>query len=181
MAPTSMVDNPVQMTAVHESGHAIAAMHLGIRFEAVELRIDAVDGFWQCGGRLRGAELPDTADNRRLWAQLIVIMAGYAAVSLLAPSTGFSLSQFTFPDDRDYAAAVDILGSMEPAVTVTSECEAAMAHAWHDARQVVMTNWQQMTTIADELVRLSQPDGETVACHIVLTPEDLSLLLPIGH
>jgi hypothetical protein len=175
-----MPDSPVQRTAVHESGHAIAAIHLGVRFEGVELRIDAIDGFWHCGGRLRGAELPDVADNRRLWAQLIVIMGGYAAESLLAPPSDFSLRQFTFPDDRDFGAAVEVLRSMQPPVIGPRDLEAAMARAWNDARQVLVANWHRMTTIADELVRLSHPNGETVACHIVLTPKELSLLFPVG-
>jgi hypothetical protein len=175
-----MIDNPVQRTAVHESGHAIAAIHLGIPFEGVELRIDASDGFWHCGGRLRGTELPEIADNRRLRAQLIVIMAGYAAESLLAQSTGFSLSQFKFPDDRDFVAAVDVLRLMQPPVTGQSACEAAMEYAWHDARQLIVANWLRMAAIADELVRLSHPHGETVECHILLTPKDLSQFQPAG-
>jgi hypothetical protein len=175
-----MIDNPVQSTAVHESGHAIAAIHFGIPFEGVELRIDAVDDFWHCGGTLRGAELPEMADNPRLRAQLIVIMAGYAAQSLLSPSTGFSLAQFKFPDDRDFTAAVDVLGLMQPSVNGPSDHEAAMGRAWHEARQLVVANWPRMTTVADELVRLTQRDGETVACNIVLTRRDLSRLLAAG-
>lgn len=175
-----MIENPVHKTAVHESGHAIAAIQLGIPFEGVELRIDAINGSWHCGGRLRGTELPEIADNRRLLAQLIVIMAGYAAESLLAPSTGFSLTRFKFPDDRDFAAAVDILRMMQPPVTGQSALEAAMERAWHDARQLVVANWLRMTAIADELVRLSHPGGETVSCHILLTPKALSQLLPAG-
>ena len=175
-----MIDNPVQRTAVHESGHAIAAIHLGIPFEGVELRIDLIDGLWHCGGRLRGTELPETADNQRLWAQLIVIMGGYAAQSLLAHSTVFSLAEFKFPDDRDFAAAVDILRSMRPPVTSLRDREAAMEGAWLEARQLVAANWQRMAAIADELVRRCQQDGEIVVCHIVLTPKDLSQLLPAG-
>ncbi len=175
-----MIEIPVQRTAVHESGHAIAAIHLGIPFEGVELRIDAIDGFWHCSGRLRGTELPETADNRRLWAQLIVIMAGYAAESLLAPSTGFSLTQFKSPDNRDFAAAVDVLRLMQPPVTGQSDYEAAMEHAWHDARHLVVANRLRMAAIADELVRLSHPHGEIVGCHILLTPRDLSQFLPAG-
>ena len=175
-----MIENPAQRTAVHESGHAIAAIHLGIPFEGVELRIDAIDGYWHCSGRLRGTELPEIADNRRLWAQLIVIMAGYAAESLLAPSIGFSLTQFKFPDDRDFAAAVDVLRLMQPPVTGPSAPEAAMERAWHDARQLVVANWLRLAAIADELVRLSHPHGETVACHILLTPKDLSQRLLAG-
>jgi hypothetical protein len=175
-----MVENPVKRTAVHESGHAIAAIHFGIPFEGVELRIDAIHGFWHCGGRLRGTELPEMADNRRLWAQLIVIMAGYAAESLLTLSPGFSLDQFKFPDDRDFAAAVDLLLLMQPPVTGQSAAEAAMEQAWYDARRLVVANWSQMAVIADELVRLSHRNGETVACHVLLRPEDLSQLLPAG-
>ena len=175
-----MIENPVRRTAVHESGHAVAAIHLGIPFEGVELRIDAIDGFWHCRGRLRGTELPEIADNRRLWAQLIVIMAGYAAESLLAASTGFSLTQFKFPDDRDFAAAADVLRLMQPPVTGQSAVEAAMERAWHDARQLVVANWLRMAAIADELVRLSHPRGEIVACHILLTPKDFAQLLPAG-
>jgi hypothetical protein len=173
-----MIDNPVQRTAIHESGHAIAAIHLGIPFEGLELQVDAIDGFWHCGGRLWGAELPELADNRRLWAQLIVIMAGYAAESLLTPSNGFSVARFQSPDDRDFAAAVDVLRLMEPPVTGQSAPEAAMERAWHDARQLVVANWMGMAAIADELVRLSHPHGETAACHILLTPQDLRKLLP---
>jgi hypothetical protein len=175
-----MAVNPVLRTAVHESGHAIAAIHLGIPFEGVELRIDAIEGFWHCGGRLRGTELPEMADNGRLWAQLIIIMAGYAAESLLAPSTGFSLTQFKFPDDRDFAAAVDVLRLMQPPVIGATAAEGAMEQAWHEARELVVANWMRMAAIADELVRLSHRNGETVACRIVLTLQDLSQLLPAG-
>lgn len=171
-----MTEHPIQTTAVHESGHAIAATHLGIRFEGVELRVEAIDGFWHCGGRLRGAELPDIADNRRLHAQLTVIMAGYASQSLLAPVTGFSLAQFKFPDDRDFAAAVDVLSLMHPPVTDPGEIEAAMNRAWLEARQIVAANWRGMAAIADELVRPSHRNGETVACHTVLTTKDLAQL-----
>jgi hypothetical protein len=66
----------------------MVAAYFGIRFEGIELRIEGIDGFWHCGGRLRGAELPENADNRRLQKQLTVIMAGYAAQSLLAPTNG---------------------------------------------------------------------------------------------
>jgi hypothetical protein len=175
-----MIANPVQSTAVHESGHAIAAIHLGISFEAVELRVEAIDGFWHCGGRLRAAELPEMADNRRLRAQLIVIMAGYAAQSLLAPPSGFSLAQFRFPDDRDFAAAVYILHSMQPPVTAVRDYEAAMERAWHDARHLLVANWRRMAAVADELVRLSHRNGELGACHVVLTTKDLSQILPAG-
>jgi len=175
-----MIENPLQRTTVHESGHAIAALHLGIRFEGVELRLDAVDGYWHCGGRLRGAELPEMADNRRLEAQLVVILAGDAAESLFATSTGFSLAAFKSPDDRDFAAAVDILLSMRPPVAEPRYQETAMERAWHDARQLVVANWQHMTAIADELVRRCHRNGEMVACHIVLTPKELSQLLASG-
>jgi hypothetical protein len=175
-----MFQNPAHRTAVHESGHAVAALHLGVRFEAVELRIRGINGFWHCDGRLRGAELPDDADNRRLWPQLIVVMAGYAALSLFEQPTAFSLREFTFPDNRDYAAAADILHSMQPAVTETQALHTAMGQAWNDARQIVTANWASLTTIADELVRRSHPHGETVACLIALTPQDLSKLLPVS-
>jgi hypothetical protein len=173
-----MAVSPVQRTAVHESGHAIAAIQLGVPFEGVELRIEAIDGFWHCGGRLRGTELPEMVDNRRLWAQLVIIVAGYAAESLLAPSTGFSPAEFKFPDDRDFVAAVDILGLMQPPVIGARAAEAAMEQAWHEARELIVANWITMAAIADELVRRSHPNGETVECHIVLTPKDLSELLP---
>jgi hypothetical protein len=173
-----MLQNPAQRTAVHESGHAAAALHLGIRFEAVELRIRGIDGFWHCDGRLRGAELPEGADDKRLWAQLIVVMAGYAALSLFEQPTAFALREFTFPDGRDYMAAEEILRRMSFALTDTLALHDAMRQAWSDARQVVAANWNTLTTIADELVRLSHPDGETVACHIELTPQDLARLLP---
>lgn len=168
--------SPIQTTAVHESGHATVATHFGIRFEGVELRVEAIDGFWHCGGRIRGAELPDNADNSRLQMQLTVIMAGYGAQSLLAPTNGFSLSEFKFPDDRDFAAAVDILRLMQPPVTDPCDVEAAMNKSWLDARQLVAANWQRMTAIADELVRRSHRSDQPIACHIVLTPRDLSRL-----
>lgn len=104
------------------------------------------------------------ADSQRLYAQLTVIMAGYAAQSLLARTTGFSLAQFTFPDDRDFVASVDVLGLMQPPVTDPRDVEAAMNRAGLDARQLVASNWQKMAAIADELVRRSHRNGETVAC-----------------
>jgi len=171
-----MIRNPAQIAAVHESGHAVAALHLGVQFEAVELKIEGFNGMWYCGGRLKGAQLPEKADNQRLWTQLVVIMAGYASVSLLSPPTSFSVRQFTDTDDRDYGAAVDILGSTQPPLLQPREREAAMERAWHDARRVVEANWRRMTAIADELMRLSHPNGDTTACHIVLTPQDLSRL-----
>lgn len=51
-----------------------------------------------------------------------------------------------------------------------------MNQAWLDARQLVAANWQRTAGVADELVRRSHSNGETIACHIVLTPKDLSRL-----
>jgi hypothetical protein len=170
--------SPIQTTAVHEGGHAIVAAHFGIRFEGVELRVEAIDGFWHCSGRIRGAELAENADNRRLQMQLTVIMAGYGAQSLLAPTNGFSLSEFKFPDDRDFAAAVDVLRLMQPPVTDPHDVEAAMHQAWLAARQLIAANWQRVAAIADELVGRSHSNGQTIACHVVLTPTDLSRLFP---
>ena len=174
----SAFQNPAHQTAFHESGHAVAALHFGVRFEAVELNVWAKDGNWYCNGRLRGAPLPEHADNRRLWAQLVVVMAGYAAVSLIEQQAGFSIRAFTFPDDRDYNAAAELLGSMKPAVVEERAVHAAMEQAWSDARQVVGTHVHALRTIAAELMRLSHPNGETVACQLALTPLDLSKLLP---
>lgn len=174
---TSMIENPVQLTAIHESGHAIAAVHLGVRFQAVELRVDLIDGYVHCGGRLRGAETSETTDNQRLWSELVVIMAGYAAVSLLKPSQGFSLKEFTFPDDRDFAAALEVLGWIQPPSSDRQASEAAMAQAWLQAREVVASNWQRMAAIADELVRRCHPGGELVASHIELAPEEVARLV----
>lgn len=174
---TSMIENPVQLTAIHESGHAIAAVHLGIRFEAVELRVDLIEGYWHCGGRLRGAETSETTDQQRLWSELVVIMAGYAAVSLLKPSQGFSLEEFTFPDNRDFAAAKEVLGWMQPSSSDRRAGDAAMAEAWLEARDIVASNWQRMAAIADELVRRCHSTGELVASHIELAPEEVARLV----
>lgn len=172
-----MSDNPVQSTAVHESGHAITAVHFGIRFQAVEMRVELIDGFWHCGGRLRGAELPESANRERLWAELVVIMSGYAAVSLLKASSGFSLNEFTFPDDRDFAAAIDVLGWMRPPVSGQQACEAAMEQAWLQARQIVSSRWPQMAAIADELVRRCHPSGALATSHIELSPEEVARII----
>lgn len=154
----------------------IVAVHFGIRFEAVELLVEVVDGLCYCGGRLKGADLPEDADNRRLKKELTVIMAGYAAQSLLAPTNGFSLAEFKSPDDRDFAAAVDVLSWMHPPVTYPPAIEAAMRQAWLDARQLVTANWQRMAAIADELVRCSHQNGEAIGYRILLTPKDLARL-----
>ena len=173
-----MFRNPAHKTAVHEAGHAVATIHLDIPFEGIELRIDAADGHWYCGGRLKGAELPDLADNERLWAQLIVIMAGYAGTSVFEHETAFSLREFTCVDDRDYSAAVDILRQFQPPVVEPTVLHTAMEQAWNDARQLIIANRTTLATISDELMRRSHPNGETLACHIMLTQQDLSRLLP---
>jgi hypothetical protein len=172
-----MIENPVQLTAIHESGHAIAAVHLGIRFQAVELRVDLIEGFWHCGGRLRGAETSEPTDQQRLWSELVVIMAGYAAVSLLKPSQGFDLKEFTFPDDRDFKGALEVLSWLQPSRSDRQTHVAEMARAWLQARELVASNWQRMAAIADELVRRCHPEGELVASHVELAPEEVARLV----
>lgn len=167
----------VETTAVHESGHAIVAIHFGIRFEGVELRVQVIDGFVHCGGRLKGSELPEDADNRRLQKELTVVMAGYAAQSLLAPTNGFSIAEFKFPDDRDFGAAIDVLSWMQPPVRDARAAEAAMSKAWLDARQLVAANWQRMGTIGDELVRRSHSNGKAIDCQILLSAKEIAQLL----
>lgn len=172
-----MTENPVQVTVIHESGHAIAAVYLGIRFQAVELRVDLIDGFWHCGGRLRAAESSEPTDKHGLWSELVVIMAGYAAVSLLKPSQGFSVEEFTFPDKRDYEGALEVLGWLLPANSDQLAREAAMAQAWLQARDIVASNWQRMAAIADEIVRRCHPAGELVPSHVELAPEEVARLI----
>jgi hypothetical protein len=171
-----MTENRVQLIAIHESGHAIAAVHLGIRFQAVELRVGLVEGFWHCSGRLRGAETSEPSDKQRLWSELVVIMAGYAAVSLLKPSPGFDLNEFMFPDDRDFKGALEVLSWIRPPNSDPQVLTADMARAWLQARDIVASNWQKMAALADEIVRRCHPQGELVPSHIELAPEEVARL-----
>jgi hypothetical protein len=172
-----MIENPVERTAIHESGHAIVAVHCGVPYSAVEMKIEAINGSWHCGGRLRGAEMPELADNARHWVQLTVIMAGYAAESLYEPGRAFSVQDFSTPDDRDHQAALAILQSLRPPVTDAAHCEPALERAWNDARAVVSASWSQLLVIANALVRLSVRNGEVVEGLVALTPTQVSKLL----
>ena len=168
--------NPLVITAVHEGGHAIVATVLNVRFESVEHRVDVLGESFVCGGALRGADLPEGADNERLRKQLLVVVAGFAAQSFIDGTTEFSLSQFRSPDDRDYLSAVEILGMMQPPVMAMHHLEPALCRAWHDARELVHSNWYGLTVIANESIRRAQSGGQIGPCHTVLTPMQLSQL-----
>lgn len=153
--------------AIHEAGHAVAAVHHDIDFEFVTIvPDDGADGKLKLDGKLMLMPVPDyiteaeEAEARLYWENyLIVAMAGPAAHKKRHPYAhpwGYAMSDFSLAN----GIINDMLLGADVARAYWKYIEAR-------ARHFVEASWHKIEVVAAALVEHGTLDREMV-CDIIL-------------
>lgn len=139
-----------QNTALHESGHVVAAIHFGRAVESVRITSERLpaestdDGDiqrWTTGGDTRWDS--DGMPPRDL---IIVALAGQAARSLVdqdARFDRFDLRQLKQEQPGDYRIVVECLASLG---LTEKQQRRELARLWHEARSILQQRWPEVVT-----------------------------------
>lgn len=148
-------EHPMHVTALHEAGHAVVALHLGISVGSVHLwNIDEGES-WRFGGKVEIADPTSQLTIGERMDRLAVLAAGEAADRLFRRGHGeFDLGVFTHFDGRDWQYAEDLLAEMRPCPT-TERRVRIFSREWRRARSILSSNWNACWAIARALSELA--------------------------